>query len=74
MLKKTKNKNSMAEKILKLGDFLNHPRTAEDIRKEIKDRFGHSFELQDIRVNLLYLIRREKITRKKDENVYKYKI
>ena len=70
MPQKTINKNSLAEKILKLNDFLDQPKTAE----EIKDRFGHNFKLDDIRVNLLYLLRRGKLTRKKEDKIYRYKI
>jgi len=66
------NKNSLSEKILKIDDFLKHMRTAEEIKLELKDRFGHNFKLSDIRVNLLYLLRREKIKRKKDGKIYKY--
>ena len=69
---KMKNKK-IAEKILELGSFLETPRLAEDIRKEIKDNSGYRFKLQDIRVNLLYLLRREKMKRKKeDKSLYKY--
>ncbi len=67
-----KNKKSVADIILELGIFLNEAKTAEEIKKEIKDRKGHSIDLQDIRVNLLYLLRREKIKRKKEGSFYKY--
>ena len=52
-------KSSVAEKLLKVID--KQPRPAEEFRKEIKDRFGHNEKPEDIRVNLLYLLRREKI-------------
>lgn len=71
-MKNSQYKNSISEKILNLGDFLKQPRTSEEIKIEIKDRLGHNFETDDIRVNLLYLLRREKISRKKDGKVYKY--
>lgn len=66
------SKKSVADIILALGKFLDVPRTAEEIKKEIKDRKGHSIDLQDIRVNLLYLLRRDKIKRKKEGSFYKY--
>ena len=70
--KKTKSKKSIAKIILELGKFLDEPKIAEEIKKEIKDRKGHSIPVQDIRVNLLYLLRREKIKRKKEDTFYKY--
>jgi|GEM_PF-1689417 len=70
--KSEKNKKSVADIILELGSFLDEVKTAEEIKKEIKDRKGYSVDLQDIRVNLLYLLRREKIKRKKEGSVYKY--
>lgn len=63
-------KPSVAEKILKVVD--KQPKGAEEFRKELKDRFGYNIKPEDIRVNLLYLLRREKIKRKKDGNIYKY--
>lgn len=68
--KKANNKVSVADKIMKV--ITKNPQTADDIRAELKDRFGYSIKLEDIRVNLLYLLRREKIQRKKDGEVYKY--
>lgn len=66
-------KKSIADSILELKGFLQTPRLAEEIRKEIKDITGHSFDLQDIRVNLLYLLRRGKLKRKKEgTSLYKY--
>ncbi len=70
-MKKNK-KESVAEKIMKVID--KQPRSAEEFRKEIKDRFGHNEKPEDIRVNLLYLLRREKIKRKKEGKIYKYYI
>jgi len=50
------------------------PKPAEEFRQEIKDRFGHNEKPEDIRVNLLYLLRRERIKRKKDGKIYRYYI
>lgn len=72
--KKSKNKKSISEIILEHGKFMNEPKLAEEIKKEIKDRKGHNIPLQDIRVNLLYLLRREKIKRKKEGKLYRYYI
>jgi hypothetical protein len=69
-MKKKKQKASVADKIMKV--MTERPKTAEEVRKELKDRFGHSEALDDIRVNLLYLLRREKIQRKKEDKIYKY--
>lgn len=71
-INKIKTKKSVSEIISELGSFLIEARTAEEIKKEIKDRKGHNINLQDIRVNLLYLLRREKIKRKKEGGSYKY--
>lgn len=65
-------KISVAEKIIKIVD--RRPKTAEEIRKELKDRFGYNIKPEDVRVNLLYLLRREKIKRKKEDKIYKYQI
>lgn len=70
--RKNKDKKSVSEIILALDKFLDTPKIAEEIKKEIKDKKGHSISLQDIRVNLLYLLRREKIKRKKEDKTYKY--
>ena len=67
-----KQKISVSEKIIKVLN--NQPKIAEEIRKELKDQFGFSERLEDIRVNLLYLLRREKVKRKKENGVYKYYI
>ena len=71
-MKIKKNKKSVSEIILELGKFLDSPKTAEEMKKEIKDRKGKSISLQDIRVNLLYLLRREKLSRIKEGSSYKY--
>lgn len=68
--KKTKNKVSVADKIMKVVS--KHPQIAEDIRKELKDRFGYNIKPEEIRVNLLYLLRRENIQRRKEGKTYKY--
>jgi len=71
-MKKKKQKVSVAEKIMRV--IGKEPRVAEEIKKELKDRFGYNEELDDIRVNLLYLLRRGKIKRKKEDKIYKYHI
>ena len=71
-MSKKKQKTSLAEKIMKV--LSKQPQSAEEIRKELKDKFGYKEELEDIRVNLLYLLRREKIKRKKEDKIYKYYI
>jgi len=67
---KKKQQISVAEKIMKVID--KQPKIAEEIRRELKDRFGHSEQSEAIRINLLYLLRRERITRKKENGKYKY--
>lgn len=70
-MKKRKQKASLAEKIMKIID--KKPNTGEEIKKELKDRLGCTAKLTDIRVNLLYLLRREKIQRRKnDAGEYEY--
>lgn len=70
-----KTKKSLAEKILKLDNFLKEPKTAEEIKKELKNKLGYNVDIMDIRVNLLYLLRREKIRRQKKEGEsYRYHI
>ncbi|MFA6136310.1 MAG: hypothetical protein WC705_03070 [Candidatus Paceibacterota bacterium] len=71
-LRKKKQNTSVAERLIKVIN--KQPRTAEEFRKEIKDKLGHNEKPEDIRVNLLYLLRREKIKRKKEGSVYKYYI
>ncbi len=71
---KKKQKSSVAKQIMKLDDFLKKPKTAEEIKRELKDRFGHNEKIVDVRVNLLYLLRREKIKRKIENKIYNYYI
>ncbi|MDD5043452.1 MAG: hypothetical protein PHD51_02150 [Patescibacteria group bacterium] len=71
-MKKKQQKVSLAEKILKV--ISKHSKAAEEIQKELKDKFGYKEKPEDIRVNLLYLLRREKIKREKDDTIYKYHI
>jgi len=71
-MKKKKQKVSVAEKIMKVID--KRPRAAEEVKKELKDRFGYNEKPEDVRVNLLYLLRREKIKRKIENKIYKYHI
>ncbi len=61
---------SVSEKIMKVMD--SKLKTAEEIKQELKDSFGHSIQPEDIRINLLRLLRREMIKRKKEDKVYKY--
>ena len=72
MTKKNKKNASVAEKIMRVID--KRSKNAEEIKKELKDRFGYKEKPEDIRVNLLYLLRREKIKRKKENKTYKYHI
>jgi len=65
-------KVSVAEKIVKIID--KQPKSAEEFKRELKDRFGYNIKPEDIRINLLYLLRRGKIHRKKEGSVYKYYI
>ncbi len=69
-------KESVADKIIKISDpFLRQPKSAEEIRVRIKDKLGHSIKISDIRVNLLYLLRREKLQRETDaDGEYKYSL
>ncbi len=69
-MKAKTQKTSLAETLMKVIN--SSPRIAEEIGKDLKDNFGYRVQLQDIRVNLLYLLRREKIKRKKDGGKYKY--
>ncbi len=69
---KKNQKMSVAEKIIKIID--KQPKSAKEIKKELKDRFGYNIKSEDVRVNLLYLLRRGEIKRKKEENIYKYYI
>ena len=65
-----KNDISVSGKIMKI--ISKQPKSAEEIRKELKDRLGFNEKPKDIRVNLLYLLRRGKIGRKKEGKIYKY--
>jgi len=71
-MEKKKQRASVAEKIMKIID--KQPKSAKEIKKELKDRFGYKVKSEDVRVNLLYLLRREKIKRKKENKIYKYYI
>ncbi len=72
IMKKKKQKISVAEKIMKVIE--KRPKAAEEIKKELKDKFGYNEKPKDIRINLLYLLRREKIKREKENKIYKYHI
>ncbi len=67
-----KQKVSVADKIMKVVD--SKLKTAEELQKELKDKLGFSIESHDVRVNLLYLLRREKIKRKKEGSFYRYNV
>jgi hypothetical protein len=69
-MKAKTQKTSLAETLMKVIN--SSPRIVEEIGKDLKDNFGYRVQLQDIRVNLLYLLRREKIKRKKEGGKYKY--
>lgn len=67
-----KKKSSDSEKIVKaLNKQL---KSADEIRQELKDRFGFTIKADDLRVNLLRLLRREKIHREKIDKIYKYRL
>lgn len=69
-MKTKKSKISVADKIIKV--IQKQPKTAEEIKRELKDKFGYNIKSEDVRVNLLYLLRREKIKRVKEGKLYKY--
>ena len=71
-MKKQVSKISVAEKIIKVLN--KESKTADEIRKELKDSFGFNIKPEDIRINLLYLLRRGKVNRKKDGKNYRYSI
>lgn len=71
-MKSKTQKASVAEKIMKV--ISKRLVTAEEVKKQLKDQFGYNIKPEDIRVNLLYLLRREKIKRTKEDKVYKYHI
>jgi len=71
-MKKKKDKKSIKEKILDTGSFLKTPKTAEEIREEIKDTQGYKIGRDQLKMALLRLLRNHKIKRKKEDKVYKY--
>jgi len=68
--KPKKQKKSLSEIIMKV--MAKTPMLAEEIGALVKEKFGYRVSVQDIRVNLLYLLRREEIKRQKDGGKYKY--
>lgn len=73
-MKKKKNKYSVTEKILELENFLKKSKTAEEIKKELKDTLGYNINIREIRRSLLRLLRRKKVRRKKEGDFYKYSL
>ena len=71
-MKKSKSKKSIPEKIWELESFLKISRTAEEIKKELKDVFGYNINITELRKFLLRLLRRKKIKREKENKIYKY--
>ena len=69
-----KKDKSVADRILEIGSFLQTLKSAEEIKAKIKDSTGYNIKMADLRVNLLYLLRREKIKREKVGQIYKYHI
>ena len=67
---KNNQKISVSGKIIEIIGKI--PKDADEVKKELKDRFGYSVKVEDVKVNLLYLLRREKINRKKEGSIYKY--
>lgn len=72
MKKKNSKSVSLAERLVKL--ITKQSKSAEELRDELKDRFGYKEKHEHIRVNLLYLLRREKIKRVRTGKLYKYHI
>lgn len=68
--KSKSHKKSLSEVIMKV--MTKSPMLAEEINPLIKDKFGYRVTVQDVRVNLLYLLRREKVQRLKENGKYKY--
>ncbi len=68
--KSKSQKKSLSEVIMKV--MTKSPMLAEEINPLIKDKFGYRVSVQDVRVNLLYLLRREKVQRIKENGKYKY--
>jgi len=71
-MKKRSHDKSVPGKILELGEFLKTPKTAEDIKRELKDSFGYNIGIVEVSRSLLRLLRKKEIKRKKDDKVYKY--
>lgn len=69
---KKNQKISVSAKIIEIIEKM--PKDADEVKKELKDRFGYSVKVEDVRVNLLYLLRRGKIRRNKEGSIYKYYI
>jgi predicted transcriptional regulator len=67
-----KIKKSISEMILEIKDNFNSPKTAEDIRVEIKDSLGHTIGNDQIKMTLLRMLRKKQIKRKKEGKIYKY--
>lgn len=70
--KPKKQKKSLSEIIMKV--MTKSPMLAEEIGALVKEKFGYRVSVQDIRVNLLYLLRREEVKRQKNGGKYKYSI
>lgn len=68
--KPKKQKKSLSEIIMRV--MTKSPMLAEEIGTLVKEKFGYRVNVQDIRVNLLYLLRREEVKRQKDGGKYKY--
>jgi hypothetical protein len=71
-MKKKKRTKGVAEKILEIEAFLMNPHTAKEIKQELKDSRGYSINSKAIMMALLYLLRENKIKRKKEGKIYKY--
>jgi len=72
--KMKKRKKSTIEKILELTNFLKIARTAEEVKRELKDSLGYNVNIAEVRVSLLRLLRRKKVKREKEGKTYKYHI
>lgn len=73
-IKQKKSKKSLLEMILELKTFLKSGKTAEEIRKEIKDILGYRVGEKQIKMALLRLLRKKIIKRNKEGKSYKYSI
>ncbi len=69
-MNKKKQRTSVAETIMKT--MSKQHKSAAAIGAEIKDNFGYKIKPKDISTNLLYLLRRGKIKRTKEDRAYKY--